>query len=299
MANSNAPQVTGSESKAAQLSRYTWRDGKAIVLRVIARTGQNNIPVIAAGIAFYALLALFPGITALVSVYGLIADPQGISAFLESIGSLLPAEAFLIIENQTARLVDTANTSLGLASGLAFLLSLWSAKNGVKAMMKGLNAVYYEQESRSFFKGLAVATLLTLVLILIAALVLVAIVIIPIIIGFLPLGPLSEWIISFIRWPILFVAVVFGIGLLYRYGPHHKAAKQRWITSGAVLAASLWLAASIGFSYYVANFSSYNEIYGSLGAIIILLMWFWLSAFIVLLGAELNAAMDHHTPPGA
>jgi membrane protein len=178
---------------------------------------------------------------------------------------------------------------------LALLFSLWSTRAAVAALMDGLNVVYAERERRGILRLAVTSLALTALLILLAIAAMAAIVAVPAYLQFVPLGPFAALVARFAPWPILALAVVFAIGVLYRYGPSRAPARKRWVSVGAVVATVLWVVASLIFSFYVANFADYNKTYGSLGAIIILLLWFYVSAFAVLLGAELDAEMELHT----
>jgi len=234
MPQGNMPQYRtrgkSGDTGATRPSQFLRRDWCKIIHRVIVQVGEHRISIIVAGLAFYALLALFPTISALVGLYGLIANPHDIADFLESIKTLVPLEAFTIIEGQVNQLIDAGATSLGLALGFSLLVALWSAMNGVSALIQGLNSVYCEHGKRTIAFSFASTVLLTPVRMVIAAVALVTIVATPIIVWYLPLGSQSEFIISITRWPILFAAVVIGIGILYRYGPHRESAKLRWIS---------------------------------------------------------------------
>jgi membrane protein len=281
--------------RAARPSEFRPRDWWAILGRVWESTWRDNLSIIAAGIAFYAMLALIPTIAALVAIYGLVADPADIQEQLASLRSFVPRDAYGIIEGQVSRLVAADSRALGLASLFATLLAFWSSRAGVAAMIQGLNVAYGERETRSILELLALSFGLTLLVLVIGALAIAAVVVLPAVLGILQLGALGEWSVRLLRWPILFGALVFSIGALYRYGPDRNTARVPWVTWGAVLAATLWVIASVLFSYYVSNFADYNKTYGSLGAIICLLFWFFISAFVVLGGAELNAQMELHT----
>lgn len=276
-------------------SEFGWSDWKAILLRTKDEIAADNVGLVAAGIAFWALMAFVPAIAAMVGFYGLIADPSDIASHLAALKPLLPSDAFGIIEDQVNSLIDAQPGSLGLASAFGSLLALWSAKSGVRAMIAGLNIVYDERDERGFFAATGTTVALTALLIATVLIAFAAVLVLPAILGYLPLGEAGEWAASIARWPIVAAAVIFAIGALYRWGPHRDNPKVRWVTWGAVVATAIWVLASLLFSVYVANFGSYNETYGSLGAVVVLLMWFYLSAFIVLAGAELDSEMEHHT----
>ncbi len=250
---------------------------------------------IAAGVAFYSLLAIFPAITAFVSLYGLVADPAEVEQQLQLLGQVIPNDALGLIGDQLRSVASAGGGRLGLSAVIAMFLALWSAGAGVRSLMTALNISYQEDEKRSFVRFYLVAFAFTVGLIVAAILSLLVVVALPVALQFLPLGDLAQVLITGLTWLILAGVVVFGLGVLYQYGPSREPAKGRWVNWGAVTAALLWLVASFLFSVYAANFANYSATYGALSAVIALLMWFWLSAFVILLGAELNAEMEHQT----
>lgn len=282
-------------SSAIKPSDFGWRDWRAVLIRVVGSIGSDHLSVIAAGVAFFAMLALFPAIAALVAIYGFVADPADVATRLEQIRPLVPPDAFNIIEGQVSSVISVGAPGLGLASGIALLVSLWSVRAAVAAVMDGLNVVYEERERRGLLQLLLTSLGLTLLLILVAIGALIAIVAVPAYLQFVDLSVVGTAFARFAPWPILALAVVLAIGIVYRYGPSRATARKRWVSLGAVVATALWVVASLLFSLYVSNFADYNKTYGSLGAIMILLLWFYVGAFAVLLGAELNAEMELRT----
>jgi membrane protein len=277
--------------RPSQIPRPGWRD---ILLRTWNEISDDHVSLIAAGVGFYGLLALFPAIAALISIWGLLFDPQQIEQQIETMSGFLPADAATIVRDQ-ARTIAAGSGGLSVAAAGGILLALYSAAKGMKALMEGLNIIYDEQEERGFIKLNLVALGLTLMMILAMLAALGAIIIVPILLGAVGLGPVAETLVSLLRWPLLFAVALIILAIIYRYGPSRAQPRWRWVSWGAAVATVFWLLGSIAFSIYVQNFGSYNETYGSIGAVIILLMWFWLSAFSVLLGAELNAEMEHQT----
>ncbi len=250
---------------------------------------------VAASVAFYALLALFPAIAAAIALWGLAFDPREIEAQIQQISSMLPDQAAGIVTSQADQLASNANTGLSIAAIGGLLLTLYSASKGLKAVIEGLNIIYDEEESRGFFKLNLVALLLTLAALLIVTGSLALIAVLPAVIGLFGLGSTLATVISLARWPLLALVALLTLAVLYRYGPSRDAPKWRWVSWGAVIATLVWILASIAFSIYVSRFGSYNQTYGSLGAVIILLTWMWVSAYIVLMGAELDAEIEHQT----
>jgi membrane protein len=276
----------------SDISAPGWRD---ILLRVKEQIGTDNISMIAAGVAFYGLLAVFPAITALVSIWGLIADPAQVQQQFAALDQIVPADAWRLLDEQLRSVAASSATSLGWGVALGILVALWSAGAGVRALITALNIAYDEAEKRGWIKLYAIGFLLTVGLIGAAVLALIVIVAVPVALQLLPLGSLSAALIRALTWLVMAAIVIAGLGVLYRYGPSRSHARLPWVTWGAIAAALLWLLASLLFQVYVANFANYTATYGSLGGVIALLMWFWVSAFVVLLGAELNAEMEHQT----
>jgi len=275
-----------------QIPARGWKD---VLVRVYHAMSEDRLLLVAAGITFYALLALFPAIAALVSIYGLVSDPADISRQLEQARGFLPSGAIDIIGEQVRRLTEHGGGALGFAFVSGLVVSLWSANAGVKSLFDGLNVVYAEQEKRSFLRLNAQSLAFTLGLIVFAALALAGIVVVPVVLNLIDLGTSAQTLISLARWPVLLVVVILALAVLYRHGPSRDTPKWRWVTWGGAAAAVAWIAGSMLFSWYVSNFGSYDKTYGSLGAAIGLMTWLWLSIAIVLLGAEINAQSEHQT----
>jgi membrane protein len=269
-----------------------WKD---VLWRTYAEVSQDRLVAVAAGVTFYTLLAIFPAIAAFVSVYGLFANPATVSDHLASLSGLLPGGAMDIIGEQVTRIASQDQGTLSFALLFSLGLSIWSANAGVKAMMDALNVVYDEEEKRGFLRLNLVSLSFTLGAIVMLIVAMSAIVVLPVVLAYVGLGGATEWLIRLGRWPLLLAVVVFGLAVLYRYGPSRRQAKWRWLTAGSLFAGIAWIAVSILFSWYVANFGSYNETYGSLGAVIGMMTWIWLSSIVVLVGAELNAEIEHQT----
>jgi membrane protein len=275
-----------------QIPAKGWKD---ILWRTYEEMNQDRILAVAAGVTYFGLLALFPAVTALVSIYGLFADTATINDHLAVLSGFLPGGALEIISEQVKRITEQGSTTLGFAFFFGLALALWSANAGVKALFDALNVAYDEEEKRSFIQLNLLSLAFTLGAIVFALLALGAIVVIPVILKFVGLGGVTEWILWIARWPALFAMVIFALAVLYRYGPSRDNPQWQWITPGSVLAATLWIVGSMLFSWYVANFGNYNETYGSLGAVIGFMTWLWLSVTIILVGAELNAEIEHQT----
>ena len=276
----------------SQIPAKGWKD---ILWRVYAQIGEDRVLSVAAGVTFYALLALFPGITAFVSLYGLFADAGTVSDHLAKLSGILPSGALDIIGEQVRRIASKPAGSLGFAFFSGLVIALWSSNAGMKALFDALNIVYDEDEKRGFIKLNAISLLFTLGALVFLLLALAAVVAIPVVLKLFWFGKTLEWLLSILRWPILLAGVLFGLACLYRYGPSRDKAQWRWVTWGSAIAAALWLGGSMLFSWYVANFGNYDATYGSLGAAIGFMTWIWLSTIVILLGGEINAELEHQT----
>lgn len=250
---------------------------------------------IAAGATFYLLLALFPALTAFVSFYGFLADRAALGSNLYLLVGILPSDAIALIRAQLDALAaqDLKVLSLGFVFGL--LIALWSANNGVKAIFEALNVAYGENETRSFVKLNLISFTFTLGGIVFGIVLIFALAVVPPLLAFAGLGSWSAGLISIMRWPLTAVVMAVAISVVYRFGPDREHAKWRWLSWGAVLSALIGIAASAGFTVYLANFADYNATYGALGAVAGLMMSMWISLIIIILGAELNAELEHQT----
>lgn len=269
-----------------------WKD---IALRVKAELASDHVGLIAAGVAFYALMAIFPAITALMALGGLVLEPAEVTAQLETLAEMMPKEAAQIILDQAVAVAGSEESGLGLAFVIGLALAIYSASKGMGSLMEGLNVAYDEEESRGFIAKTLWTLALTVFLIVGLILGLLAALAVPAVLGLIALSDWLETLLALLRWVVLALMTVGGLAVLYRYGPSRDDAEWKWLSPGAIAACIIWIAASVGFSSYVSNFGSYNESFGSMAGVIILLMWLWISAFIVLLGAELNAEMEAQT----
>ncbi|MCD6073172.1 MAG: hypothetical protein K0Q70_55 [Rhodospirillales bacterium] len=268
---------------------------KDVVIRLWTQIDDDHVMLVAAGVAFYSLLALFPLLTALVSIYGLIADRGDIEQHLSKLYGLLPRDAIEIMRQQLVKLNSTEAPKLGLLFGASLLFSLWSANKGVTSMFEAMNIAYGERERRNFFHFNATSLLFTFGFILFLVVSLSAIIAVPPILEYIGLDEETHWLLSLSRWPILVIIVVTMNALIYRYGPSREKARWVWLSWGSVASAVAWMATSALFSFYAANFGNFNETYGSMGAVVAVMTWIWLSAIIVIAGAELNAELEHQT----
>ena len=268
-----------------------WRD---ILWRAWKEFGNDQIINVAAGVAFFGVLAIFPSMAAFVSFYGLFADVGEAQRRLAALTGVLPADSLTFIGTEMTRIAASKTSSLSVTLVLSLLLSIWSANAGVKGLFAGLNVAYEEREKRSFLKLNLVSLTFTVLTLLFLTLAMAAMVAAPVVIQALDLDPGSR-ILAALRWPVLLIVVMAGLSVLYRFGPSREHARWRWVTTGGAVAALGWLAASLLFSWYVGTFAHYSVTYGSLGAIIGFMTWMWLTATVILLGAELNAEVEHQT----
>jgi membrane protein len=269
-----------------------WKD---ILWRVKQQMSQDRLSIIAAGVAFYGLLAVFPGLIALVGLYGLAFDPQQVEQQIAALSGILPQEARQVLLTQLRDLTTTDRTALGIGAIGGLLLALWSASAGMRTLMEALNVAYDEEEKRGFIRFYGTALLLTLAAIVGAVLAIGMVIALPVVLKLVGLAEALKWLIAVAAWPILVGMMLLGLAVVYRFGPSRAQARWRWVSWGAVTATVLWVVGSALFSFYVTRFGNYNETYGSVGAIVILLMWFLLSSYAVLIGAELNAEMERHS----
>jgi len=268
------------------------RSARDVASHIWTNIGCHRVLAIAAGVTFYALLAIFPAIAAIVALYGLFADTHTIVTQVNSMAGVLPGGAIAVIGDQVGRIVSRPSSSLGFTFIVSLLISLWSANAGMKAMFDALNVVYNAEERRSFIKLNAVSVAFTLAAIALLLAAMASVVVVPIVLNALPMESLIAPALGYTRWPLLLILIGLGLSVIYRFGPDREHAQWRWISWGSALAAIAWLAASLLFSWYAANFGSYNETYGSLGAVIGFMTWMWLSGIVVLLGAEIDAVME-------
>ena len=272
---------------------HASRDWWDLARRVKDDVAADNVSMIAGGAAFFGLLALFPALAAAVALYGLFTDPAGISSQLGALTGVVPDEARGVLLEQLQRISAAGDRSLGIGAAVALLLALWSAAKGVKSLMVALNVVYHERERRGFLKLNGTALLLTLTLLLVVPFALTAVAVLPALIDRLPLPEIAAVAARWLRWPLLAVVVIGANGMLYRFGPARTRPRPKSPWPGAIVATVLWLAASALFSWYVSSFGSYEKTYGSVAAIAVIMMWFWLSTYAVLVGGEVNAELEH------
>jgi membrane protein len=264
-----------------------------IAKNVWLRIGRDNLTLVAAGVAFYAMTAIFPAIAAFVSIYGLFAEPSTVQEQIASFSILFPENSLKLLTDALQNFAGKSKSTLNVALLISVAITLWSAKAGVSSLMTGLNIANETTEKRSLIMQQVVALALTVGAILLAIVAIGAVAILPAIVELFPLTPGNKAALGLGRWPLLAMLICLALAVTYRFGPSRTHAKWKWITWGAAIATLLWLLGSGAFSFYVSRYGSYDATYGSLAAPVILLLWFWLSALAVLLGAEIDAEMEH------
>jgi len=259
------------------------------VQRIWDLAESRHIGLVAAGVAFFAVLSVFPALAALVAIWGLFADPAVVAEHLQALSDYLPPDAYDLIAGQVQGLVEGPQARMGWATVLALLAALWAARAGMAALVAGINAIFGTTQ-RSGVAHLLLSLTLTLVMLAAALVVLAAGVLVPLALAFIPLGPFETSLITLARWSIVPLVTILSIGLIYRHAPNLSGPRPPLLSPGLAVAVVLWLLASEGFSIYLGNFANYNKIYGSIGAVAALLFWGYLSAYAILLGAAVNAA---------
>jgi membrane protein len=263
-----------------------------IVKDVVIKAGEDHLSVVSAGCAYYALFAIFPALTASISLYGLTTDPATVERQFSMLQTVLPDQAYEIVIDQIRRIAQTSGQALGWSFAVSLAVALWIANLGTQAMFSALNIAYGDPERRSIVRFYASAIGYTFIGILGGVAMLFAIVYVPILIGDSGHPEFYQTVAAYLRWPLFLLFTLFLLALIYRYGPSRPSPKWQWLSIGSVFAALMWLLASFGFSYYVSNFANYDKMYGTLGGVMVLLFWLYLSFYIVLLGAQINARVE-------
>lgn len=266
-----------------------------IVRRAWTASKADQVPLLAAGVAFFAFLSLFPALVALVMVYGLVADPEQARRQVESFAGPLPAEARTLLTDQVDALTSSSQQSLGIGLVIALAVALWSASGGVGQLVTAVNTAYDEEETRGFVRRKALALLLTLGSIVVVVIALLLVAVLPALLKALGPPPVLGFAVQVLRWLLLVALVTVALAVVYRLAPDRDAPRLRWVSVGAVAATLLWVLASVGFSLYVTLFGSYSETYGALAGVVVLLLWLWITSYAVLLGAEANAEAEQQT----
>jgi membrane protein len=280
---------------ATRPHQIPWRGWGQVLRRAGRQMASDQIGLIAAGCAFWATLSLFPALSMLISLYGLLFDPVTVEPQLELVRRLLPAPAFGLIEARVRTLVSHGSTTLGVSLVVSTAFALWTASTGTKSLLSALNVVFRQEEQRSFLRFQAIGLAMTLGAILSAILGLAILVFLPAVIAFLGLSAHASGLFRVGSLAVMLVYVLVALSLLYRYGPSGPPRKLQWVTAGSLVATLLWLLASVLFSFYVQRFAAYDATYGPLGTVAGIMMWLWVSAYVVLLGASLNAELEAQT----
>lgn len=286
-----AVHPAGKDVGLRDLAKADWM---AIAKSTFEQISTDRVTAVAGGITFFGLLSLFPALTAFVSIYGLVADPATIAGHLDMLDSFLPQGALDIIRGQVESITSSPGTALSLAGIGGLLIAFYSANGGMKALLSALNVAFFQTETRGFLKLNLVSMAFTLGGLVLIILMLGLIAVIPILLQMLPLADSTSTWVSLLRWPIMFAVLILALAALYRWGPDAPDSRWRWISPGAVIAGVGLVITSILFSWYAANFANYNETYGSLGAVIALMMWLWFASTVVLVGAEVNSEIEDH-----
>jgi len=269
-----------------------WGD---ILWRVKDEITSDRVLIVAAGVTFYAILSLFPLITAFVSVYGIFADRAAVAAHVATLEDVVPDEVLTLITEQLERLLAVEAGTLTLTSLMSLAIAFWAANGGIKGLIEAMNVAYDQVESRSFFKLNLTAFSMTIGAMVIVAALITLSAVLPAIVENFPGGPARDAALTWGRWPVMALILMLVLAALYRFGPDRRAAKWRWVTAGAVFAAAGVIIVSAGFAFYTARFAAYGETYGSLGTVVAVMMWFWLASIVVIIGAEINAETEHQT----
>lgn len=274
-----------------EVPKKGWLD---VLWRTKQQLDEDNLSVVAAGIAFYSFLAVVPALAVAVAIYGLVASGSDLSRHLDLISRIIPAEVMPLLQEQMARIASD-NTAAGISAIIGVLIALYSSANATKSLMTGLNIAYDEREKRGFVKLNSVALCLTFAAVVSGLLAVGLLAVLPAVLSHVGLSDTSETIISWLRWPLLVGLFIVGTAIIYRFAPSRENPQWKWVTPGALSAAFFWVVGSGLFSLYVTKFNSYDKTYGSLGAVVVFLMWFYLSAYSVLLGAEFNSEIERQT----
>lgn len=283
--DSSEPKKTNVEKKVDR----GWRE----VARVLyGHVSEHRVTAIAAGVTYFALLAMFPFVASIVAIYGLFGDTAALGAQLDQLSAFLPGGAIDVIGDQLKRAASGGKATLSFAFLVSVAISLWSANAGMKALFDALNIVYAAKETRGFITLNAISLTFTIGAVIFLLLAIGAMVVLPSAVKYIGLESATEWTVTVLRWPLLLGGIILGLAFIYRFGPNRENAQWHWITVGSAITSLTWIVFSMAFSYYAANFGSYNQTYGSLGAMVGFMTWMWLSAMVVLGGAEIDAVLE-------
>jgi membrane protein len=272
-----------------------WRGWKQIVRRAWAENNADNMPIIGGGVAFFGFLAVFPALIAMISIYGLVASPETVAQQVEDLSAQLPESAADLIGQQLNDIVTNNSGALSVGLVISVLGALWSAAGGVGNLVTAVNLAYDEVETRSFIKRKALSLGLTLGAILFVLITFALVAVVPRVLDLLPLGVVGTVLAQVVRWVLLLGVFAGSLAVLYRVGPDRDAPRLRWVSLGAVVVTVMWALVSLGFSLYVNNFGSYDKTYGAIAGVIVLMLWLYLTCYLILLGAEINSEAEHQT----
>lgn len=289
--NENSPDPQPAPEAPVQILKKNWLP---IAKEIKTGIGKNHLSIIAAGVTYYTLLGSVPIIAATISLYGLFSNPQDIQRHFSALEEIIPAEAHRLIFQQMDR-IAAEQSGAGLGAILGILLALWAGSRAIKALMEALDIIHENEKGRGFIKFNAVGLVLTVAFVALGLLAVILITVLPPLLGLLPFPGFVQILVNIAIWPLLLLIGMLAIALLYRFGPSRPPLRWKWLTPGSITATILWLIASAALSIYIQNFGNYNKTYGTLGGIVILLLWLWLSSFVLLLGAELDAAVEKQT----
>src|SRR4051794_3076246 len=272
-----------------------WRGGKQILKRAWAENKADNMPIIAGGVAFFGFLSIFPAMIAMISLYGLVASPETVARQVENLSKQLPQSAAELIGQQLTSIVDNSSSALSISLVVSILAALWSASGGIGNLVTAVNLAYDEVEARNFVRLKMTALALTLGGIVFVLVTFGLIAVVPAVIEALPLGIVGTILAQVARWVLLLAVFAGSLAVLYRVAADRDAPRFRWVSLGAVIVTVMWAAVSVGFALYVNNFGSYDKTYGTIAGVIVLMLWLYLTCYLVLLGAEINAEAEHQT----
>lgn len=277
--------------------KISFSGWKTILIEVKNEITADNVGIVSAGVAFYGFLAIFPAIMALMSIYGLATDPQQIEQQLSQLAVMMPDQAFSLLKQRVEIFLSTPGTTLGWGTAIGILFSIWSSNKGTKSLFEGIDIAYDTIERRGLIRQIAMASIFTICGTILILLSLAFIVLFPAFMHKLGLPEDTEKIIAILRWIVLAVIVTLFLCVIYQYAPTRKRPHIKWVLTGAIFSTVVWLLASWGFSFYVSNYGNYGEVYGSISAVVVLMLWLYITCFIILLGAEINSEIDDYVHP--
>ncbi len=288
-----AEQLPGIDARTP--TQIPWAGWKQILRRAWAEHKADNMPIIAGGVAFFGFLAIFPALIASISIYGLVASPETVAQQVEDFSAQLPDEAARLIGDQLTSITENSGGALTFSLITSILAALWSASGGVGNVVTAVNLAYDEVEARSFVKRKLLSLGLTLGAIAFVLVTLTLVAVVPALLEELPLGVVGTVLAQIARWTLLLLVFAGSLAVLYRVAPDRDAPQFRWVSLGSVVVTVVWVLVSLGFSIYVDNFGSYDKTYGAIAGVIVLMLWLYLTCFLILLGAEINSETEHQT----